>query len=606
MKKWLLVLVFIAAGCASQHGTTRPETAAKQFVREVYPFAVTDADGVPYAHPFLGGFNVPRPQFIDIDGDGDLDLFVQEKTGQLMFFENTGDRKQALFAWRTDRYKHLDVGEWTRFFDLDADGDYDLLAEQTFSYIRYYRNDGTPRSPKFTAAVDTLRDAAGEPLFSDRQNIPNLIDIDCDGRLDLFLGQLDGSVTRYESVGLDAQSIPRFRLITRRFEDISIIAQMNGSLHGANTLAFNDIDSDGDQDLFWGDYFEPGLLFIRNTGTCEDPSLRSEPVPFPPEDPFKTSGYNAPFFADIDGDRDEDLFIGVLGGAFNPSRTASENFYFFERRPDGGFLRRETQYLSSIDVGTESIPAFGDLDGDGDLDMLVTNKIDPTDFNSARMYRFENTGSATHPAFALRGIMDLEPAFHYAPTLGDLDADGDLDMLVGSWMRGKMALYRNEGSAREPRFVLENPEYVHLTRGSNATPTLVDIDRDGDLDLFSGEFSGTVNFYRNDGTPQDPTFSLVSDQYLDIDVGQRSFPAFHDLDDDDDFDLILGTEAKGLLVFRNDGTPQMPDFVPDSTFSLPVPTLATPAFVDLDGDGDADFVTGGRSGGLLYYEYRQP
>jgi len=606
MKYVLWVVVLLAAGCASQRGTKSEDTAAKQFVREVYPFVVSDTSGVPYDHPFLGGFNVPRPQFIDIDADADLDLFVQERTGQLMFFENTGDARHAHYVWRTDRYKHLDVGEWTRFFDLDGDGDYDLLAEQTFSFIRYYRNDGSPTLPVFTPVVDTLRDAVGEPLFSDRQNIPNLTDIDCDGRLDLFLGQLDGTVTRYESVGLDAQSVPRFQLLTRRFEDISIVAQMNGSLHGANTLALTDIDDDGDQDLFWGDFFEPGLLFIRNTGTRESPSLRGTPVPFPPDDPFKTSGYNAPFFADIDGDQDKDLFIGVLGGAFNPNLTASDNFYFFERDEGGRFTRRSTRYLTNLDVGSESIPAFADLDGDGDLDLLVANKIDPADFNAARVYRFENTGTPTAPAFRLRGTLDLAPAFHYAPALGDLDGDGDLDMLVGQWSRGKIAFYRNEGTPQAPKFVAENPEYVRLSRGSNATPALVDIDADGDLDLFSGEFSGTVNFYRNDGTPEEAAFTLVTDEYLGVDVGQRSFPAFNDLDGDGDFDLIVGSEAKGLAVFRNDGTPQTPEFVPDSTFSIPVPTLSTPAFVDLDGDGDSEFVTGGLSGGLWYYEYRRP
>ena len=576
-----------------------------RFVREVYPFPVYDEAGASYEHPFLGGFNVPRPQFIDIDADGDLDLFVQEVTGAVKFFENTGTPEAARYVWRTDRFHDLDVGEWYRFFDLDADGDFDLLAEERYSYVRYFRNEGTPRAPRFRLAVDSLRDADGKPIFSDRQNIPNLTDIDCDDALDLFIGKLDGTVMRYESVGMDADDVPRFKLLTERFENIEIVAQLSGSLHGANTLALTDIDGDGDQDFFWGDFFEPGLLFIRNTGTCASPSLRGEPVPFPPGHPFQTSGYNAPFFADIDADGDVDLFVGVLGGAFNPIKTSADNFYFFEQTDDGDFVERTRRYLKTIDVGSESVPAFADLDGDGDLDLFLSNKIAPDDFNAARMHRFENVGTPEAPVFRDRGTMPLHAAFHYVPAFGDLDGDGDLDMLVGTWTRGKVAFYRNEGTPTAPDLRLETDEYLRLTRGSNAAPALVDIDADGDLDLFVGEFSGTVNFYRNDGTPQAPAFTLVSDEYLGIDVGQRSFPAFHDLDGDGDFDLILGTEAEGLIVYRNDGTPQAPAFVrDDAALRLAVPALATPAFVDLDGDGDADFVTGGLSGGLLYYERR--
>ncbi len=604
---FLPVLVF-GAGCAGGPALDAGPDAAPAYVRDVYPFPVFDADGTPYEHPFLGGLNVPRPQFIDIDADGDLDLFVQEETGKVKFFENVGSRREARFVWRTDRYLNLDVGEWYRFFDLDGDGDYDLLAEQPFSYIRYLRNDGTPQQPRFVPAEDSLRDANGTPIFSDRQNIPNLADIDCDGDLDLFIGKLDGTVMRYEAVRYDEGGIPRFALVTDRFEDIEIVAQLQGSLHGANTLFLVDIDGDGDQDFFWGDFFEPGLLFIRNTGTCERPSLRSTPVPFPPDDPFQTSGYNAPFFADLDGDRDPDLFVGVLGGAFNPIRTGAANFYFFENTGGMNFALRTRQFLKMIDVGTESIPALADLDGDGDLDLLLANKIAPTRFESAELFYFENTGTPRAPVFRQRGLLPMHRAFHYAPAPGDLDGDGDLDLLVGSWTRGRIAYYRNDGAAdpgSPPTFTLVSDEYLRLSRGSNATPALADIDADGDLDLFVGEFSGTINFYRNDGTPQAPAFTLVSDEYLGVDVGQRSFPALTDLDGDGDLDLVVGSESQGVVVYRNDGTPRAPAFVHDPA-GLPfeAPFLATPAFADLDGDGDADVLTGDAGGGLLYFERR--
>ena len=600
-----LSALLLLAGCSGSRTGAASESAQDvfppPFERHIAPFEVRDATGTPYDHPFLGGLNLPRPQFVDIDADGDLDLFVQEVTGQLMFFEHVGTPTEPRYVWRTDHYNDIDVGEWYRFIDLDEDGDFDLLGEQIFSYVQFFRNDGTPQQASFSLAVDSLRDISGTPIFIDRQNIPNLTDIDCDGLMDLFIGRVDGTVVRYESVGKDDEQLPRFKFVTDRFEDIEIVAQF-GTLHGANTMFFTDIDHDGDQDLFWGDFFEPGLLLIRNTGTCASPVLRDEPTSFPLENPVSTSGYNDPLFADIDGDGDLDLFLGVLGGAFNPNATAADNFYFLEVEDDQ-FTLRSQRFLNGIDVGSESIPVFADLDADGDLDLLLTNKIAWDDFNTGRIFHFENQGTPEHPAFQLIGPLDIAGSYHYAPALADLDADGDLDMLLGTW-NDDVLFYRNTGTTTAPEFVGEGL-LVELTRGSNSAPALVDIDADGDLDLFVGESSGELNFYRNTGTPQTPTFVLETDNYDGIDVGRRSYPTFLDFDHDGDQDMIVGREALGLAYFRNDGTPQEPAFVADSSFTLPVQVFSTPAFADIDHDGDVDFFTGGAGGGMLFYENRR-
>ena len=567
------------------------------------PFPVLDESGIPYQHPMLGGLNVPRPQLIDIDGDGDLDLFVQERAGQIMFFEQVAEPGGPRYVWRTDHYEGLDVGEWYRFVDMDDDGDFDLLAEERFSYMRYYGNDGTAARASFSLRADTLRDPAGAAIFSDRQNIPNVVDIDCDGRLDLFLGRLDGTVTRYEFQETDATGVPRFQLITERFENIEIVAQI-GSMHGANTIALADIDADGDQDFFWGDFFEPGLLLIENRGSCSSPLFRGDPVAFPPEDPVKTSGYNAPTFGDVDRDGDLDLVIGVLGGAYNPNLTSADNLLLYERGADGSFTKRTERLLSGIDIGSESIPALADLDGDGDLDLLLANKIDPANLRSSVVYRFENQGTQREPAFRLAGTFDLAGSYHYAPVFGDLDGDGDLDMLLGSWS-DDVAFYRNVGTATEPRFVVEDSTLVSLTRGSNSTPALGDLDADGDLDMFVGEASGTLNYYRNVGTPETPSFVLESDNFMGIDVGQRSFPTLVDLDLDGDLDLIVGRSSGRLVFLRNVGTPTVAEFVADSSFDLYIDGYATPAFADIDGDGDVDLFSGGIGGGLWFYENRR-
>jgi hypothetical protein len=599
-----LALLVSLAACAS--GGAVPDDpssgpaprATSGFVRQVSPFAVSDADGRAYEHPFLGGFDVPRPQFLDIDGDDDLDLFIQERSNELMFFENTGTAHAPRFVWRTDKYRDLDIGEWSKFADLDGDGDLDLLAERPYSYIRYYRNEGGRTEPRFVVAVDSVRDADGSALFADRQNIPNLNDIDCNGIPDLFLGRVDGTITRYELVEGSAAT-PRFRFLTDRFEGIEIIGQI-GSMHGANAMYFADIDQDGDPDFFWGDFFEPGVLLIRNAGTCSAPNLRGDPQPLIPSgDTLSTSGYNVPVLRDIDGDDDLDLFVGVLGGAFNPQRTASDNFYFLERGADGDLTLRTRRYLSTIDVGSESAPALADLDGDGDLDLLVGNKIDPAALDRGRLYLFRNTGTPSAPAFRLADTLDVANAYHLAPAFADLDADGDLDLLMGSWNEGVMVLL-NAGSRMDPRFVRDTALTLRIPRGSQTTPAIGDLDGDGDLDLLVGEAAGNLNFFRNEGTREALRFVLVTEEFGNIDVGRRSAPALVDLDGDRDLDLVIGREDAGAEVYRNVGSRAQGRFERDSTLLVPLHHLGTPAFGDLDGDGSVEAVGGGLSGGLVY------
>ncbi len=602
----LAALFLGAVGCTPASLTAQqpaPAPSLAGFTRSVDAIPVRDTAGHAYPLPFLGGLERPRPQLADIDGDGDLDLFVQDRPGRMMFLERVGAR----WVWRTDRWQDLDVGEWSRLVDVDTDGDLDLLAESPFSYIRWYRNEGGPKAPRLVLAADSLRDVDGAPVFADRQNIPQLADLDCNGKLDLLLGRVDGSVARYEMATLDPATGPRFQLLTERFENILIIGGeaadtlptagpvSRPSLHGANTMAVSDVDQDGDPDLLWGDFFEPGLLWIRNTGTCAAPSMKEKPEPFPVGAPLRTSGYNAPTVADMDGDGDVDMLVGVIGGAYDPNRTSADNLYHLEQVAPGQWRIRSARFLDGLDVGSESSPALGDIDGDGDLDLLVGNRIGPADRATASLTLFRNTGTAAAPAFQDAGLLAVRPGYQYAPALADLDGDGDPDLVLGTW-RDAIQYYRNDAGT----FTLADSALVRITRGSHTTPTLGDLDGDGDLDLLVGESSGTLNFYRNDGTPSAPRFTLVSDEWEGIRPGRRSVPRLADLDADGDLDLVVGTEAGPPAIYLNRGNRTAWAF--ELAGSAPDwPAFSAPAFGDLTGDRVPDLLVGGGSGGLQLY-----
>ncbi|HSM37430.1 MAG TPA: FG-GAP-like repeat-containing protein [Longimicrobiales bacterium] len=607
----LAALLGCAGGVGPSPGPDAPPARSDigTWSRLVSPFPVTDSAGVPLDLAFLGGLDAPRVRFADVDGDGDADLLLQERPDEVMLLENTGGSPAPRFVWRTDRFAGVEVGEWFRPLDGDGDGDVDLFAEHPFNHLRYYRNDaGVGAGPRYVVATDSVALEDGTALFSDRQNIPSILDFDCNGRLDLFVGRIDGTVSRFEAVAPMGERAPAFRLVAERFENIQVVAQLVPSArHGANAMTFGDVDGDGDIDLLWGDFFEPGLLLFENVGTCRQPRLRSEPVAFPAADPVATSGYNAGELADVDADGNADLVIGVIGGAYDPNRTAIENTYLLERG-SGGWRLVTRRLLRAIDAGSESVPALGDLDGDGDLDLLVGSKIEGSDATTASLRFLENVGSATAPAFRERGRLPIRGGFQYAPALGDLDGDGDADLLLGTWNRG-VSYWRNDGPGPDglPAFSVVDSSYIVLTRGSHAAPALGDVDGDGDLDLFVGESSGEVNAYRNVGDRVSPAFELVDDTWGGIDVGRRSVPAVATLAGATR--LLLGAEDGGLRAVALGagalaGAAESADPLAVADAGIPLPANSAPTFGDLDGDGAPELIAGNRSGGLLFYTTR--
>jgi len=506
------------------------------------------------------------------------DLFIQENSNDLALFQRTADGWEL----KTERYQDLNIGEWYRFADIDGDGLIDLFTESPLSYIRYYRNAGTRTAARFVVGADTLRDVSGQAIYADRQNIAQFADIDCNGKPDLLLGRVDGTITRYELQTLDTLDNlprPRFRLLTERFQDIQIIGQLQPSRHGANTMSVFDVDADGDADILWGDFFEPGLLWIRNEGSCTQIDFHGERIAFPPRNPIATSGYNAPAAGDLNGDGRLDLVVGVLGGAFNPNKTSTANLYELDQTAPNVWTLATHRLLDGVDLGVETIPALGDIDGDGDQDLVVGTKIEPDNPRTGGLYWFENTGTRTAPALQLRGHLSVLPAFHLAPALGDLDDDGLPDLVLGQF-QDALGWYRNSGAGGARRFVLVDSAVARLPRGSNAVPELHDVDSDGDLDLFIGDAGGRVAFLRNQGSKQGPKFVLEQDDYLDRRVGRRVVPRFLN------GTLVIGTERGGY----------------DSTLAVRLPLYAAPAFASLRGTIGA--IVGTAGGGLQYFEAR--
>ncbi|HEY7750783.1 MAG TPA: T9SS type A sorting domain-containing protein, partial [Ignavibacteriaceae bacterium] len=222
---------------------------------------------------------------------------------------------------------------------------------------------------------------------------------------------------------------------------------------------------------------------------------------------------------------------------------------------------------------------------------------------------FENTGTAAFPDFANWfinpfGIFDAGNNSKHAFTF--LDSDNDYDLYVGE---AGFTIYfmRNTGSVSSPDFnyVSPNPPHGITNLGSNVYPVFVDIDDDGDQDLFTGETEGNIYYYRYTGTQSNPSFAArVINPFGITDVGNRSAPAFCDVDKDEDFDLFVGNEAGNIIFFRNTGTKTDPAFgiAQTNPFGLAdIGSLASPSFIDINNDDKEDLFVGTQLGDIYYF-----
>lgn len=262
-----------------------------------------------------------------------------------------------------------------------------------------------------------------------------------------------------------------------------------------------------------------------------------------------------------------------------------------------------------------SAPVFGDLDDDGDFDLVLGS-------SGLEISYFRNTGTSTAPVFN-KDVSMFSPIYaggyqytnSYYPALCDLDGDGDFDLTIGGY--NGILYYENTGSPSSPAWGEVNTVLFADANGqigTDAKQTFVDLDNDGDMDLivgigeslFGGPDPGITMGFRNTGTASAPAFQRDDNLVTGIpDVGLNAYPSFADLDDDGDFDLLMGRDGAAVYYYENTGTPAVPAWTNNNTLFSVVETTnywKDPTFSDLDGDNDADLIYGTDNGDLFFYE----
>ncbi|MBP9073147.1 MAG: VCBS repeat-containing protein, partial [Caldilineaceae bacterium] len=506
----------------------------------------------------------------DVDGDGDLDLAVgnYHSANKIYLNQNGVLQTAADSPWSSGDSDGTSSVAWG---DVDGDGDLDLAVGNSGDANKIYLNQN-----------GVLQTAADSPWSSGDSDYTFSVawgDVDGDGDLDLAVGN-SGSANK---IYLNQNGV---------LQTAADSPWSSGYSDYTQSVAWGDVDGDGDLDLAVGNYHSANKIYLNQNGVLQT----AVDSPWSSGDGDNTRSVA---WGDVDGDGDLDLAVGNSGSA---------NKIYLNQN---GVLQTaaDSPWSSGDSDGTSSV-AWGDVDGDGDLDLAVGNSVDAN-----KIYLNQNGVLQTAATWSL-GDVDYTSSVAW----GDVDGDGDLDLAVGNY-RSANKIYLNQNGVLQTAatWSLGDVDYtssvawgdvdgdgdLDLAVGNfdvSGDPSLAwgdgDADGDGDLDLAVGNYYSANKIYLN----QNGVLQTAADSpWNSGDSDYTQSVAWGDVDGDGDLDLAVGNSGSANKIYLNqNGVLQTAADSPwssgdsDETQSV--------AWGDVDGDGDLDLAVGnGGSGANKIY-----
>lgn len=358
--------------------------------------------------------------------------------------------------------------------DFDKDGDLDLYTVNNGSNNHLFLNNGPDQA--MTDVTSTYGVADGTKAHRNAA----WIDIDNDGDLDLYAQSENANSALFRNDGVGVA-----------FTDVASTYGIQATTPNNRTSKWVDIDSDGDLD-----YFQDGQdsghsnLFINNG---PNQTMTDASTTYGLDIPVNQSGT----WVDFDNDGDMDFMSSM--------ETGSTYYLMQNNGANTAFTNVSSTYFSSISFQRMSSNAWGDVDNDGDLDVYFSSQ----GLNNKLMIN-NGTGQAMTDAISTYGVGN-STGTHYSAIWIDIDNDGDLDLYAVT-RSANNKIYQNNGVGQTMTDVTSSYGIADGTT-SHRSASFIDVDNDGDLDLYSVSNGANNKLYINPGQ---------GNKYLHIKVNNTS------------------------------------------------------------------------------------
>ncbi len=520
-----------------------------------------EVGSVQLKNPWAGGINFSEWSAIDIDMDGYKDLVVFDKSGEkLRVFLN--DKIAGIASYThapqyQDQFPYID--EWCIFYDYNCDNKPDLFTYATgLGAMRLYKNTSTPGHLQFNL-VSTQIKSDYNPGGS-----PQLYNLYCNAVAIPGLADVD------KDGDMDVLSFS--------YTGITVQYHKNQSMelyNNCDSLVFDMVDE------CWGDFDENACITHLNSGVIGCAPFHKYLQAAQQETRVMGGGTrhagSCIMCYDADGDKDIDIVMGDIScDSLNYYHNGGSTHY---AHIDLTYKTFPSQYVASF----KSFPCsyFLDLDNDGKRDLIAAPNITASEnYQSVWQYKNVNTDSSPVFQFVKKNFFQeemIELGEGAYPAAFDYEGDGDLDMLVGNFgyyspgspgnYSSRLALFLNTGTPQQPKFTLATNDFQNFSTVNiiNKSPALADFDNDGDMDLFIGSFDGRLSYYENTAGLSAPAAFVLKSNYTmngtflyNIDIGNTAAPFAVDVDRDGVKDLLVGGKDGYIGYYRNTGTPQNP------------------------------------------------
>jgi hypothetical protein len=505
----------------------------------------------------IGGMNAPILSEADFDRNGRQDVFAFDRIGNvnMAFLNNSTAPKNPIYNEKlTDKIPPMN--DWALMRDFNGDGAADIFTynDGPVGGIRVFRGKyvgDTLNFERLNFAFSgnilsyPLSSGFKVNLYVNAVDIPAIDDIDGDGDLDILAFEVGGGhVYWYKNQSVE-RGFQRDSLIFQLEDDCWGKFYDNGFQpsvklgtpttcgtglrdgggisaalrHPGASIATFDANNDGVKDALLGSVSFSNISFLPNSGTRAAAYIGSQDNNFP----SNTEGVNLPvfpaaFFGDWNGDGVKDVAVTTVSTSILESTKVNWLYKNVGTNAIPRFELVQKNYLvgDMVDIGAGANPALIETNNDGLLDLVVGNGNSylPMNRREAQIYLYRNIGTPSLPNFQLidsnwlnfKAFSDLDVG-NFAPTFGDLDGDGDLDMLVGE-ETGTLFFVENRSNNRGI-LQMATPviNWKNMQIGGAPKPQIIDLDRDGLLDIVVGTRSGKINFFRNKGTRTAPDFN---------------------------------------------------------------------------------------------------